>query len=658
MKSYCSYLQGLYQAMFSDIAEQIPSLRRDCERDVSRLLSLIESRGLPFLMIDLPEMGKHFDMCLSRKHLTPSNIPGFGVFKKERPIPRLFKGLILRVFDQFGVLRPDSDIVAIRLLRQLFLAAKKVKVSCDDSRTWEHVHEFFETDRNVRLPSLSWDEDDINVGAARDLHCWDHNRTDDAPLLSLCDFRSDNGEESLPRPCEESFDAVQRTADIVFSTIGRFEPSEWVAKHGPGAVSDQRHTQFKYDFPSWPEKLAKVFPLEEFGFANFSDWAAFASGQGSYGLYSPNEFPSKLVAVPKTLKGPRLIASEPVSHQWCQQMIKEFLSVRLMRTPISSSIHFRDQSENQDFAKRASHTQSHVTIDLSSASDRLSCWLVERIFRANSSLLKALHASRTRWVVNTIDRKSPKFSRIRKFACMGSACTFPVQSYVFAIIAIGCLLHSRGIPVSIKTIREASREVRVFGDDIIVPKDCWALLQGMLGNLGLKINPKKTYDSGNFRESCGLDAFDGHDVTPTYSITYPEVSRPESIASCVETSNNFIMKGLVRSAHYVKSRVRSTGKLAIANVPIGSGAFGWFDIYNEGNTHLQRRWNALLHRIEYRVDIPRGKSVRCLPNSDSLLLQYFTVAHRSPTFLEGERLGVVGRSANSISRRWVEVPVS
>lgn len=61
MKSYVQYLQGLYLAMLDDIAEYIPSLRRDCERDSSRLLSLVESRGLPFLMMDLPDMGKHID---------------------------------------------------------------------------------------------------------------------------------------------------------------------------------------------------------------------------------------------------------------------------------------------------------------------------------------------------------------------------------------------------------------------------------------------------------------------------------------------------------------------------------------------------------------------------------------------------------------------
>lgn len=651
MKSYVNYLQGLYSAMLVDVAERVPSLRVDCERDASRLLSLINSRGLSFLMIDLPEAGKHFDQCLASQRLTNFRKPGFRPFRSGGVIPRLFKGLLLRVFDESGVLRVDSDATCILLLRQLFLAAKKVKVACSDSRTWEHVHEFFETDRNVPSPTLSWDEDDIRLALLRDLHLGDPCSARPAPLFEHDHFDCARREEFLSIPESGALEAVQRTADIVSSLLGKFDPSEWRAKHGPGAVADQHHTQFKYDFPSWPSKLSNVFPLEVFGFANYSDWAAFVSGKDAHHLFSENEPPSKLISVPKTLKGPRLIASEPVSHQWCQQTIKDYFVGRLSSTPIARSIHFHNQSYNQEAARRASHTQSHVTVDLSSASDRLSCWTVERIFRRNSSLVAALHASRTRWVANAIDKKSPQFHKLRKFSCMGSACTFPVQSYVFAIVAIGSVLYSRNMPVTIKTIRKISREVLVFGDDIIIPKDGWNLLQEMLGHLRLKVNPHKTFFSGSFRESCGLDAYDGTDVTPTYSMTYPEVSRPESIASCVSTSNNFAMRGLLNASRYVRSRVLRLRRFALPYVPIGSGAFGWYDYDMVGNQHLDRRWNTALYRLEFRVDSLCSRSTRSQPDSNGLLLQFFTVGR--PTFLSGDRLGVVGRTATSIRRRWV-----
>lgn len=543
MESYVTYLQGLYTALLSTVAEYNPTLRRDSERDASRLLSLVERHGLPFLMIDLAEAGKHFDLCLSTGRLVRSGLPGQKAFRNDTPIPRLFKGLMLRVFDESGALRDDPDVACIRFLRQLYYAAKKVKVQCDDSRTWKHVHEFFEIDQEVRLGSLNWDEDRLRDADLDHLHIGDSPVCAPTPLFEPRSYDQARNEEPFFHRHLGLDQAVQVTADIVSAMLGKFNPTEWRTKHGPGAVADQRHTHFKYDFPSWPAKLEHQFPMALFGFSNYGTWASFARDESLVHLFSENEPASKLIAVPKTLKGPRLIASEPVSHQWCQQSVLDFLVTRLVNTPIRWTIRFRDQTANQELALRASRTQSHATIDLSNASDRLSCWVVERIFRRNPSLIHAFHATRTRWVANAIDRKSPQFHKLRKFACMGSACTFPVQSYVFSILAIGTVLHVRGLQPTIRNISRASQEVQVFGDDIIIPTDCWEVLQGLLGHLGLKVNQSKTFGIGKFRESCGVDAFDGHDVTPTYSMTYPDVSRPESIISSVATHNNFVSRG-------------------------------------------------------------------------------------------------------------------
>jgi hypothetical protein len=663
MKSYVQYLQGLYKELLVAASEAFPYLQRDCERDSSRLLSLIESRGLSFLMIDLPDMGKHFDRSLANGRLIRSSIPGQRAYKTGGVIPRLFKGMLLSVFDENGVLRTVPDVDAIRFLRQLYYAAKKMKVACSDSKTWKHVNEFFETDREVRLPSLRWDEDELCTESLGDLHigdCLDSVHCplfDDSPDVQSDESRSEHT-LAITNWERDAFETVQRTADIVAATLGRFNPTEWRTKHGPGAVADQRHTQFKYDFPTWPAKLDRVFPMSEFGFANYDHWVDFITNDGAQKGFSPHEPPSKLICVPKTLKGPRLIASEPVSHQWCQQTILDYLVSRLDATPIRRSIHFRDQTKNQEAALRASHTQDQMTIDLSSASDRLSCWVVERIFRRNESLVGALHASRTRWVVNTIDRKSPQYSFIRKFACMGSACTFPVQSYVFAILAVSSVLYVRNLRPSISNIMKVSQEVLVFGDDIIVALDAGEVLQAIMGHLGLKVNHNKTYGTGRFRESCGVDAYDGNDVTPTYSIARPDVSRPESVISAVETHNNFAKRRLFRVCDYIESTVRRMKNYTFPYVPAGSGTLGWYDHSWKGNSHLKTRWNPLLQRVEYRISSAKAVSEREPTGSNSMVLQFFTEVlpfdwSKANYLRPGERLGVPTRPATRLCSRWV-----
>jgi hypothetical protein len=659
MKSLVSYLQGLYSAMLSDIAVQNPPLRLDSERDVSRLLSLVNSRGLSFLMTDLPEAGKHFDRSLANRRLTKFCTAGQRPYKSGGVIPRLFKGLLLRVFDDSGVLRAVPDVAAIRALRQLYYGAKKFKITCDDSYTWKHVHEFFETDLEVHSPSLNWDEDELVTTDLWNLHLGDSFSRCDAPLLDICNS-SDTEREGPPSiDARRGLSAAQWVADLVTSGLGTFEGTEWRAKHGPGAVADQRRTQFKYDFPCWPAKLESAFPLAEFGFPNYGLWAGFLTSEDVHVHYSDHEPPSRLIAVPKTFTGPRLIASEPVAHQWCQQMLLDYFTSRLLRTPLKDTVHFHDQSFNGDLAKRASHTQSHVTVDLSSASDRLSCWAVERVFRRSDTLVRALHATRTRWIRNDIDAKSPQFHKLRKFACMGSACTFPVQSIVFSCLAIGAVIASRHMTSNYtsRMVQEVAKEVLVFGDDIIIPTDGWVLLQEMLRSLGLRVNPRKTYDCGNFRESCGIDAYDGNDVTPCYIKAYPEVSRPESVTSSVEVHNNFAMQGWSCVSNMMKSRLHSLRRFAFMNVPPDSGLFGLTDIEYVGNSHLQRRWNPDLQISEVRADIPYGKVVRTVPERDSVLMQYFTVSRSAPRFLQGDRLGQVLKSATSIRRRWVPSPI-
>jgi hypothetical protein len=80
---------------------------------------------------------------------------------------------------------------------------------------------------------------------------------------------------------------------------------------------------------------------------------------------------------------------------------------------------------------------------LKSASDRISCWVIERLFRRSPSLLSALYATRTRWITQSLDKKSPEACRLRKFSTMGSAVTFPVQTILFSVLAVSSVLYTR-----------------------------------------------------------------------------------------------------------------------------------------------------------------------------------------------------------------------
>ena len=644
--SYANYLLGLYSAMLVDIADKCPHLQIDSIRDYKRLLSAVDTRGIQTFLNDLPAIGKHFDRCLSDGRLTRSGLPLARPYKTGVVIPRLFKGLLLSVFDSSGVLRDSPDWTAIKYLRQLYFAAKRFSMECSNSSTWSTVDEFFRTDQECRDPTSNWFGSDISFEPICDVHLCDvvDSRL---PLSS----NTATTEDLSPARLSGAKYAAQWAADVVTSSFGWFEPTEWRAKHGPGAVSDLSKGDSKYEFPSWPESLETIFPYADMAFSSYSHWIDEVANKESVEerSFSPS---SKLIAVPKTISSPRLIASEPTSYQWCQQTVLSFLVSSVKASRIRNSIDFSSQEKNAQLALEASHTQSHATIDLSSASDRISCWLVERIFRRNPRILQSFYACRTRYIRNEIDRESPSLYMLKKFSTMGSALTFPVQTIIFTLIAIGCVVTKRQYRLVPRSIELASQEVQVFGDDIVVPTDCWPLVQAVLEDLGLKVNPNKTFGTGKFRESCGCDAYDGHNVTKVSVISMPEVSRPGSIMSAVDTHNNFLMGGYYGTAAFIKSTVSSKGRLTIPDVQVGSGNFGWYSFDQERNLSIRSRWNRFLHRKEYLVHRALVGMTRRPTEACSMVLQYFTEVCKPPLSKE-ERLGVPSRPTHRLVRRWV-----
>lgn len=637
-KSYEGYLLGLYEAMFSDIVDRMPYLRRECERDYKRLLSAIEHRGLDFFLSTLPAFSKHLDKCLEEGRLTRSGLAHLRPFQRKSTVPRLFKGLMLRVFNRDGVLRSDLDKEALRYVRQLLLAGKRLRVASPDSATWKQVDEFFKTDGEIRHGSLDWDIGDFDSSRARHLQFGDDVRAQsELPLFGSDPFSGSSTDDIVWTRC---LGYIQDVSDAICAQIGVFNPEQWRSRHGPGAVSDLKDKTYKYVFPSWSPKLEQEFPSADYASSNYHHYVAtYPHDMGGQSPLLDTEPPARLIAVPKSYAGPRLIASEPTSHQWCQQSVRDFIMSRVGSTWISRFISFRDQSRNQEMALEASQSGELATIDLSSASDRLSCWVVERLFRRSPSLLNACYAVRTRWIQQDLDKKQPRFNRLRKFSTMGSALTFPVQSVTFLAICIGACLYESGLAVNHKNILGLSGLVRVFGDDIIVPTRYSATVVASLERLGFKVNPSKTFLKGNFKESCGIEAFGGSDITKVSLLSKPSVSAPESVLSVVDAHNNFFRKGYYRTSAYLRKSVERLGRFVFPDVEPDSGTIGWFSHEPwTSNSLLKSRWNQDLHVREHRVTQPRGCVAKTPVDSDSVYLQYFTEVKEPPRSHE-ERLG-------------------
>lgn len=355
---------------------------------------------------------------------------------------------------------------------------------------------------------------------------------------------------------------------------------------------------------------------------------------------------ARLLAVPKSYKAPRLIAAEPSEHQWCQQNAKHYFSDRTGATLLGRFVRFRDQTLNQRLCVQGSRDGSLATLDLSEASDRMTPHVVGQFFRSNPNLLRSLRATRTRGIIQKISRKTETILELRKFSTMGSACTFPVQSLVFLGLAISSVLTHRRLRPTVKNIRRLEGEVAVFGDDIIVPSDCRELLVNLLEVCYFKVNVSKSFWTGKFRESCGIDSFDGNTVTPVYWKQAYKRSKPESLASVVECSNNFYKKWLLNTAAYLASTVPAD----LPQVHLTSGVFGLKTRFRPRNARHKTRVNRDLQRVEIFVRSIKASQVRSPTNDETALLQYFT---ERPSPFDEWKHGVAQRPRVKTRKAWV-----
>lgn len=633
-KSYASAILGLYRGIFQDISVNLPTVG-GLERDENRLLSAVQTRGIRYLTIDMPAYGKHFDRCLAEGRLVPSGLPTFGWTAKGTRSHAFLRGLLSRVFDHDGLLLSQPCTYSILALRQLFVAAKKIKVDCKESIREQSLKDYLWQESSLRAPSLVWHGDRLDVRSGARLHLDDVHHGDCVGTIDLCE----DGH------LDATFcDTVHSVADRIFSSFGYFEPMDWRSKHGPGAVADAKGGHFKYDFPTWSRRLEQVFPSADLAFANYGEWADSASiGK----LPQEIEVPSVAITVPKTQVTPRIIAKEPTGSMWCQQIIRDFLEDAVQHTALKHCISFRDQRFNQQAALKASSTQSHWTVDLSSASDRMSLWLIERLCRSNQRLLEALWSSRSAYC-EVRHSGGTELIRMKKFAPQGSATTFPLQTIVYSVLAIASVIYSQEQQVTAETILAAAKEVRVFGDDSIVPEYCGRQYVELLTYCGFLVNNAKTYGTGKFRESCGVEAYDGEDVTPSY-ITYPyDESDPTSAASTVECSNNFFKKGFWHAAAALESTLPFWMRKHLRRTGPDDGHFGLTSFMGNRDTPITR-WNANLQRQECLSLANISKVERRQPGGTGHLLQYFT---EKPTHDIHWMSGVDGRPSSRVAKKW------
>lgn len=573
-------------------------------RDVLTLRKRTEHEGDSFITITLPQFCSDFERSLSMGRIAPK---AFLSFRKVRSgIPAFLQGFLCKVFGPDGVLLENASIDCIRSVRQICLFGKKVQRPCSDTRLADAIEAYLQCDCEVV--------------------------------------------ESIP---DDFRDLLEQIGEFLLSDLHLGDHDDWeddfLPTHGPGATREHISGNQKWVFRRWHLRLE---------FAGIKYWRyGKATSYPSYTVSNPlpsfieprYEEPVRVVFVPKTLKAPRVIAVEPVCMQYVQQGLSKLLVRRIESHRIMGGhVNFRDQSINQGLAKQASGHGMLATLDMSEASDRVSLAHVRAIFKSAPRFLEWMEACRS----TRAQLPSGEIITLKKWASMGSALCFPVEAIVFYTSILASLCYRLGLPPTRDLLRSLAEDVYVYGDDLIVPSDMAPLICDDLEALGFKVNRRKSFWTGQFRESCGSDCYGSEMVTPVYLRRDLPTSRRDvsGFLSGVATVNQLYSAGYRATSAAMREQLEAVfGHLP--EVPPDSPAIGW---NHHSEVVPRRRWNGDLQRREfYAVVVTSPCDPDSINGSEQALAKCFRLIG-SETPINWDHLDRSPRPyALTLRRKWV-----
>lgn len=395
---------------------------------------------------------------------------------------------------------------------------------------------------------------------------------------------------------------LDRTRRHVQSVLFKFRPEDICPGHGPGAVTTSKEAwQHRYD------TIEAVFP--------FSDWFCLNYNQAHLSRWDDlifgDHIEAKVICVPKDTRGPRLICVHPAEAIWIQQGLRRELERAIARYRTSPGIwphghiHFDDQSVNGRIALLSSKSRRYATLDMKEASDRISEPLIQILFGRMYKYFGCCRAQKFR--IPQLGSLRNLTGDISSYAPMGNATTFPVQSLVFWAICVASLqcqgFHQPGA-------------VFVFGDDIIVPSQCAEVVINDLESFGLLVNRTKSFWRGAFRESCGVDAFNGVDVTPVRWKTTIDAEHVLGLQSLSDIAMRLRIAGYDEAAtmtyHTLRRRLGNAHgqKLFLTNNPDHGGIAEFSNneslVWGDAFWHRSYQW---YHSPVWRLECPQQVAV-------------------------------------------------
>ncbi len=406
-------------------------------------------------------------------------------------------------------------------------------------------------------------------------------------------------------PLSDAFNSHQNasllnaTRQKIERILGDYSPDEFVdcANWGPGVS-----TLIKGECVSGYNKFQSETGITRDLYSFIKPWFASAYPSWAEHLRSSGNLDTEegftfergnvIVTVPKNAKTDRVIAIEPGINLWFQKSIGTMIRRRMARFGVD----LNHQDRNQQFAHEGAFLGHLATVDFRSASDSISSAVVRDLIPPR--WLALMEATRSVVGIN-----GKQVIRWNKFSSMGNGFTWELESLIFYAAALAvCESH-----------RVAISDVGVYGDDVIIPAQLFSAYSEFCAFLGFLVNPKKSYASGMFRESCGAHYFGALDCKPLYlkdKIT--NVQTIYKLANGVRLLAHRIGNNRCCDARFLHTHTRLYNRVPSRlrlKIPAGLGDVGFICNFDEARPALprgrQETWEGYLARGLFESGVTR-----------------------------------------------------
>jgi len=535
-----------------------------------KIVKRLGSEGVGFLTKTLPRLGKHFDQALAGGNSFTCKLTGCKPYKDTK-LPKLFGEFYVTIFTPDGDLLPDPDASSVRIVRQLLLSLGKLKLPYLAEQEHEVLEAFKDAEKDITnlQPFFQKLEEDCSYTNPDNNRERYHGRR--------IEFYRDS-EGDLIRPIT---DIVRNARRVLQRLLLSFDARNINPRHGPGAVATKQRNSAKYRWVNVSKRITDLYPFDEYFCSSVGHVCDLYRDFNRVGSADLN---ARVILVPKDSRGPRLISAEPVDFQWIQQGLSRALVRHVeSHTLTKGFVNFTDQTINRNKALTGSITGDNVTLDLKEASDRVSHDLVRLLYP--ESVYPFLDACRSL----STELPTGEVLALKKFAPMGSALCFPILA-----LTIWAILHGAAPNADVR------KNIYVYGDDVIVPKAYARLAMTTLELFGLKINHNKSCCSGLFRESCGMDAFQGIDVTPVrFRTVWDKSPRPDTYTGYISYANAFHDRGWTHTRDLITERLSAVfGPIPGEDMCLTCPSL---TVSPSTERDFSSRWNHRLQRREFRV---------------------------------------------------------